>query len=475
MYLTCCDRTSVKLASPDLTAARGGYTAIPTPTITNSIHQTMLDHEQAQLYKQTVLQGMQVSMSGHVGQISPSASASPPLGSHAMLNPTVEKVSPSLSLHGVDTHDPLRTSSPVLDDYTQGESVSGNSTGINTSSTSSTPEGSDDKTVDGEKTKDGKNSRRPEKPPYSYIALIVMAIQSSPMKKLTLSEIYQFLQNKFEFFRGSYQGWKNSVRHNLSLNECFIKLPKGLGRPGKGHYWTIDPASEFMFEEGSFRRRPRGFRKCQALKPYSMLPGGGFSPYGVDMFPGHGGTGLPSPAAYANPAAAQFGVASYGNFGLPQHGGVSLGNSLSKSPGLDGSLGLDVATSAASYTDFSSQSSFFSQYPQYGFNMSGYSMGGSYPTSSQPSALTNPFPLTTSSPINSSTNPNRDSPPSAALGIQSGQSNLSFEASMKFKTEYGAIPSGDQKNTNPYASLGYGSGYPSQYSTSGPDQKPCVM
>lgn len=121
--------------------------------------------------------------------------------------------------------------------------------------------------------------RRPEKPPYSYIALIVMAIQSAPTKRLTLSEIYQFLQSRFPFFRGSYQGWKNSVRHNLSLNECFIKLPKGLGRPGKGHYWTIDPASEFMFEEGSFRRRPRGFRrKCQALKPmYSMVNGLGFN------------------------------------------------------------------------------------------------------------------------------------------------------------------------------------------------------
>uniref|UniRef100_S4RI64 Forkhead box F2a n=1 Tax=Petromyzon marinus TaxID=7757 RepID=S4RI64_PETMA len=102
--------------------------------------------------------------------------------------------------------------------------------------------------------------RRPEKPPFSYIALIVMAIQSSPAKRVTLSEIYQFLQGRFPFFRGAYQGWKNSVRHNLSLNECFVKLPKGLGRPGKGHYWTIDPASEFMFEEGSFRRRPRGFR-----------------------------------------------------------------------------------------------------------------------------------------------------------------------------------------------------------------------
>ncbi|XP_014856008.1 PREDICTED: forkhead box protein F2-like [Poecilia mexicana] len=120
--------------------------------------------------------------------------------------------------------------------------------------------------------------RRPEKPPYSYIALIVMAIQNSPSKRVTLSEIYQFLQATFPFFRGSYQGWKNSIRHNLSLNECFIKLPKGLGRPGKGHYWTIDAGNEFMFEEGSFRRRPRGFRrKCQAMKPvHRMMSGIGF-------------------------------------------------------------------------------------------------------------------------------------------------------------------------------------------------------
>ncbi|VDP71768.1 unnamed protein product [Echinostoma caproni] len=69
--------------------------------------------------------------------------------------------------------------------------------------------------------------RRSEKPPFSYIALIAMAIQASPSKRCTLSEIYQYLYTQFAFFRGQYTGWKNSVRHNLSLNEVFIKLPKG--------------------------------------------------------------------------------------------------------------------------------------------------------------------------------------------------------------------------------------------------------
>ena len=46
--------------------------------------------------------------------------------------------------------------------------------------------------------------RRQEKPPYSYIALIVMAIQASPIKRCTLSEIYQFLQTRYAFFRGQY-------------------------------------------------------------------------------------------------------------------------------------------------------------------------------------------------------------------------------------------------------------------------------
>ncbi|XP_054164592.1 forkhead box protein F1-like [Oppia nitens] len=150
--------------------------------------------------------------------------------------------------------------------------------------------------------KSGSGVRRTEKPPFSYIALIVMAIQQSPSKRLTLSEIYQYLQTKFPFFRGTYQGWKNSVRHNLSLNECFIKLQKGIGRPGKGHYWTIDPSCEYMFEEGSFRRRPRGFRlkRQSQIKSYSSGGPGGPSAFVYPLPPPTytydtvSGTGIPS-------------------------------------------------------------------------------------------------------------------------------------------------------------------------------------
>ncbi len=150
------------------------------------------------------------------------------------------------------------------------------------------------------------------KPPYSYIALITMALESSTAGMMTLNEIYAFIIQRFPYFKSNQQRWQNSIRHNLSLNDCFIKISRAPGKPGKGNYWALHPGCGDMFSNGSFLRRAKRFKLAKA-KPYQPDPSlQQMNPYGHFGLYGHaaaasGYKGYPSlnplglPSAFPQP------------------------------------------------------------------------------------------------------------------------------------------------------------------------------
>ncbi|KAJ1644221.1 hypothetical protein LPJ64_004073 [Coemansia asiatica] len=90
--------------------------------------------------------------------------------------------------------------------------------------------------------------KRRRRPPYSYTALIAQAILVSKNKQLTLREIYDSINNMYpQICQGPDVGWQNTIRHNLSLNLCFKRIPRSQLSAsessklrGKGSYWTVD-------------------------------------------------------------------------------------------------------------------------------------------------------------------------------------------------------------------------------------------
>merc|ERR1711981_953921 len=116
---------------------------------------------------------------------------------------------------------------------------------------------------------EGKENGYP-KPAYSYSCLIALALKNSHTGSMSVSEIYKFMCEHFPYFKNAPSGWKNSVRHNLSLNKCFEKIekPASNGSQRKGCLWAMNPNKiQKMNEEVQkwSRKDPQAIKKGMAM------------------------------------------------------------------------------------------------------------------------------------------------------------------------------------------------------------------
>ncbi|KAI9245458.1 fork head domain-containing protein, partial [Sporodiniella umbellata] len=94
-----------------------------------------------------------------------------------------------------------------------------------------------------------KPPRKRRRPPFSYSSLIAQAILESKDQRMTLRDIYHWIMSKYPaLYNAQDTGWQNTIRHNLSHNQCFQKVPKNEWSKGKGGYWKVDPNRADEFE-----------------------------------------------------------------------------------------------------------------------------------------------------------------------------------------------------------------------------------
>lgn len=103
---------------------------------------------------------------------------------------------------------------------------------------------------------------RHEKPPYSFPCLIGLALMSKPGGQMCVSEIYQYICANFPYFITAKAGWKNSIRHNLSLNKFFAKVERQSDDQGKGSLWAIAP--------NMTENLKRDIKNCEAKNPEKL-------------------------------------------------------------------------------------------------------------------------------------------------------------------------------------------------------------
>ena len=98
----------------------------------------------------------------------------------------------------------------------------------------------------------------------SYTEMIAKVILSDTSTAKTLQDIYRTMEQSHPFLQQRGRSWKNSVRHTLSFNECFLKVPRE--DSGQRCNWTVHPRYLHRFSIGNFKSSKIFCRRSRPLK-----------------------------------------------------------------------------------------------------------------------------------------------------------------------------------------------------------------
>ena len=121
------------------------------------------------------------------------------------------------------------------------------------------------------------------KPPHSYVALIYLAMKSSGRAKVTLAEIYEYILERFPYYRNAEVGWRNCISSTLTQQKCFVKVARlAEDGGGKGGFWAPHGSYTELLEERAAKgdssfsaggsARPKSGGKSTAKKRRTSMP-----------------------------------------------------------------------------------------------------------------------------------------------------------------------------------------------------------
>lgn len=108
--------------------------------------------------------------------------------------------------------------------------------------------------LDSESEGEGKQGEPP------YAKLIYRALMDAPEHQMVLKDIYEWIaQNTDKARDPAFKGWQNSVRHNLSMNGAFRKVPHvdPSNKAKKGFIWVLEPSAVGAGIESTTRYRQK--------------------------------------------------------------------------------------------------------------------------------------------------------------------------------------------------------------------------